>query len=86
MVNYCKAHDVPITFGPIELYGATGFGTSIYVLDPDGHTIELKVDYSQYAMRTTSDEPRAHLTRPQPEPASPTAAPPARMPPSLTAR
>ncbi len=86
MVNYCKAHDVPITFGPIELYGATGFGTSIYVLDPDGHTIELKADYSQYAMRTTSQEIRAGLTRPKPEPASPAAAPAAQPAPPSSSR
>jgi catechol 2,3-dioxygenase-like lactoylglutathione lyase family enzyme len=87
MVDYFKEHAVPITFGPIELYGATGFGTSIYVLDPDGHTIEIKADCSQYAIRTTSTELRAGLTRPKPEPASPTAtAPPAGMPPPADRR
>lgn len=74
IVNYLKEHDVPITFGPIELYGATGFGTSIYVLDPDGLTIELKADYSQYAVRTTSKEARAALARPQTDPPSPSSA------------
>jgi catechol 2,3-dioxygenase-like lactoylglutathione lyase family enzyme len=28
IVNYLKEHDVPIVLGPVELYGATGFGTS----------------------------------------------------------
>jgi len=64
IVNYLKAHDVPITFGPVELYGATGFGTSIYILDPDRHTIELKIDYAQYPMKTTAKEAMAGLTRP----------------------
>ena len=39
-------HDVPIVFGPVELYGATGFGTSMYVLDPDRYTLELKAAYA----------------------------------------
>lgn len=64
IVAHLKAHAVPITFGPIELYGATGFGTSVYVLDPDGHTLELKADYSQYPMRTTAKEAMAGITRP----------------------
>ena len=64
IVSYLKEHDVPIVFGPVELYGATGFGTSVYVLDPDGHTIELKANYSQYPMRTTAKEAMAGLTRP----------------------
>jgi hypothetical protein len=51
-------------FGPLELYDATGFGTSMYVLDPDGHTIELKANYSQYPLRTTAKEAMAGLTRP----------------------
>ena len=34
IVDYLKAHDVQITLGPVELYGATGFGTSVYILDP----------------------------------------------------
>jgi len=63
-----KEHDVPIVFGPVELYGATGFGTSMYVLDPDGHTLELKAAYAQYPMRTTAKEARAGLTRPTAKP------------------
>lgn len=47
ILSYLKEHEVPIVFGPFELYGATGFGTSIYVLDPDMHTIELKANYSR---------------------------------------
>lgn len=60
---YLKEHNVPIVFGPVELYGATGFGTSMYVLDPDGHTLELKADHSQYPVRTTAKEAKAGLTR-----------------------
>jgi len=64
ILSYLKEHEVPVVFGPLELYGATGFGTSIYVLDPDGHTIELKASYSQYPLRTTAKEAMAGLTRP----------------------
>jgi catechol 2,3-dioxygenase-like lactoylglutathione lyase family enzyme len=28
---------------PAERYGATGNGTSVYVVDPDGRTVELKI-------------------------------------------
>ncbi|MBI3800521.1 MAG: VOC family protein [Deltaproteobacteria bacterium] len=70
IVNYLKEHDVPIVFGPVELYGATGFGTSMYVLDPDGHTLELKADYAQYPIRTTGKEAMAGLTRLRAEPYS----------------
>jgi glyoxylase I family protein len=65
IVSYVKSQDVQITFGPLELYGATGFGTSIYVLDPDGHTLELKADYPQWAMRTTAAEAMGGMTRPK---------------------
>ena len=65
IVSFVKAHDVPITFGPVELYGATGYGTSIYVLDPDGHTLELKADYPQYAVRTSAADAMAGMTRPK---------------------
>ena len=65
MEAYLKDNDVPITFGPVELYGATGFGTSIYILDPDEHTLGLKADYSQWAMRTTAAEAMGGLTRPK---------------------
>ena len=40
------ALDVPIIRGPMEVYGSKGFGTSIYIHDPDGYEIELKVGYS----------------------------------------
>ena len=45
IVRHLKANEVPIVMGPVELYGATGYGTSVYVTDPNGHTIELKADY-----------------------------------------
>ena len=66
IVSFIKEQGVPITFGPVELYGATGFGTSIYVLDPDGHTLELKADYPQWAVRTTAAEAMGGMTRPKP--------------------
>ncbi|MBI2802161.1 MAG: VOC family protein [Gammaproteobacteria bacterium] len=64
IVAHLRAWDVPITLGPIELYGATGFGTSVYVLDPDGHTLELKADYAEYPVRSSAHEAMAGLTRP----------------------
>jgi glyoxylase I family protein len=68
IVAYLKEHNVPIMFGPVELYGATGFGTSMYVLDPDGHTLELKANYAQHPIRTTAKEARAGLSRPTAKP------------------
>ncbi len=65
VVGHIKEHGVPITFGPVELYGATGFGTSIYILDPDEHTLELKADYPQWAVRTTSTDAKGTMTRPK---------------------
>jgi catechol 2,3-dioxygenase-like lactoylglutathione lyase family enzyme len=32
---------------PAERYGATGNGTSIYAIDPDGRTVELKITASR---------------------------------------
>lgn len=54
VVEYMKENGVTIDSGPIELYGATGYGTSIYVLDPDGHRLELKTDHTEYPIRLTS--------------------------------
>ena len=68
IATYLKEHNVPIVFGPVELYGATGFGTSMYVLDPDGHTLELKANYAQYPLRTTAKEAMAGLSRPTAKP------------------
>jgi glyoxylase I family protein len=68
IVTYLKEHNVPIVSGPVELYGATGFGTSMYVLDPDGHTLELKANYAQYPLRTTAKEAMAGLSRPTAKP------------------
>lgn len=65
MLSHLKEHAVPITFGPVELYGATGYGTSVYVLDPDEHTLELKTRASQWAVRTTAAEAMGGLTRPK---------------------
>jgi catechol 2,3-dioxygenase-like lactoylglutathione lyase family enzyme len=67
ILAHLKAHDIPITFGPIEIYGATGFGTSIYVQDPDGHTLELKSNRPQYPVRTTLKDAIGTLTRPMPK-------------------
>ncbi len=41
------AQNVPIVLGPMEVYGASGFGTSIYIADPDGYQIELKFPFAR---------------------------------------
>ena len=64
IVQYLKDNAVPITFGPVELYGATGYGTSVYITDPNGHTLELKADYSQYPLKTTVKGAMAGVSRP----------------------
>lgn len=64
VVAHLQACGVTIAFGPVELYGATGFGTSVYVRDPDGHTLELKSDRAEYPLRTTAAAAMASLTRP----------------------
>lgn len=66
MVRYLKEQDIPIAMGPVELYGGTGFGTSIYILDPDEHKLELKASYTQYPLRTKVADAVATLTRPKP--------------------
>lgn len=65
IVGYLKEQNVPITMGPVEVYGATGYGTSVYVLDPDGHTIELKANYSQFPVRTSVNQAMTGATRPR---------------------
>ena len=64
IVRHLKTNDIPIDKGPVELYGATGYGTSVYVTDPNGHTIELKADYSQYPLKTTVEQAMAAVSRP----------------------
>ncbi len=51
LLDALRALDVGVIRGPMEVYGARGFGTSIYILDPDGYEIELKVGYSQQPAR-----------------------------------
>ena len=64
IVEHLAAHGVPLQAGPMELYGATGFGTSIYVLDPDGHALELKVDHAEFAVRAKAGPNSDGLSRP----------------------
>ena len=33
---------VPVTEGPVRRQGAFGYGQALYILDPDGHGVELK--------------------------------------------
>ncbi len=67
VLAHLDAHGVALAWGPVELYGATGFGTSVYVCDPDGHTIELKADHAVSPLRTSSQEATRNLTRTPPE-------------------
>lgn len=46
-----EAAGVKVVMGPMEVYGAEGFGTSVYINDPDGYQIELKLDYSRQPVR-----------------------------------
>jgi glyoxylase I family protein len=62
--EYLKENDVELGSPLRELYGATGFGTSVYVFDPDRHMIELKANYSQYPIRTSVAEALKSMTRP----------------------
>jgi catechol 2,3-dioxygenase-like lactoylglutathione lyase family enzyme len=62
--EHLAAHEVPIVWGPLELYGATGFGTSVYIRDPDEHTIELKAEYAEYPLRISLKDAMAGSTRP----------------------
>lgn len=63
--QYLKNNNVSIKAPPGETYGATGFGTSLYVLDPDGHVIELKANYAQYPVKSTVQEALNASTRPR---------------------
>jgi glyoxylase I family protein len=63
--DYLKAHDVEFGSPLRELYGATGFGTSVYIFDPDRHMIELKANYSQFPIRTNVAEAMKSMSRPR---------------------
>ena len=47
LVAHVERKGSPVFRGPMEVYGARGFGTSIYIHDPDGYEIELKVQYAR---------------------------------------
>ena len=64
IVEYLAEHNVEMASSVRELYGATGFGTSIYILDPDQYTIELKANYSQYPVKITAAQAMGSMTRP----------------------
>lgn len=64
MEAYLHANSVSITSGPVEVYGANGFGTSIFILDPDEYLIELKSGYAQWAVKTTVANVKRDSTRP----------------------
>jgi glyoxylase I family protein len=64
ILEHLATHGVAIDAGPQELYGATGFGTSIYLRDPDGHSLELKVDHCDFAVRPSVHGHSDGLSRP----------------------
>jgi catechol 2,3-dioxygenase-like lactoylglutathione lyase family enzyme len=66
IVEYLAQHGVETASPLRELYGATGFGTSIYILDPDQYMIELKANYSQYPVKVTAAQAMGSMTRPPP--------------------
>ncbi len=41
-VEYLKANRIEIREGPVSRWGARGQATSVYFLDPDGNTIEIR--------------------------------------------
>ncbi|MCG7544370.1 VOC family protein [Pseudoalteromonas sp. MM17-2] len=43
VIRTLKAKGVNQSLQFAERYGATGFGRSLYILDPDGNTVELKL-------------------------------------------
>jgi catechol 2,3-dioxygenase-like lactoylglutathione lyase family enzyme len=47
LIGHVEQKGCPAFMGPMEVYGARGFGTSIYIHDPDGYEIELKVGYAR---------------------------------------
>lgn len=60
---HLAAHGVALAAGPVEVYGATGFGTSVYVLDPDGHRLELKSWHSEQPQRIKLKDAMAGAAR-----------------------
>lgn len=64
ILEYMQENGVELGSPLREIYGSTGFGTSLYVLDPDRHTIELKANYSQYPVRTNVADAMKTNTRP----------------------
>jgi glyoxylase I family protein len=64
IVEYLAENKVETASPVRELYGATGFGTSLYILDPDQYMIELKANYSQYPVKVTAAQALGSMTRP----------------------
>jgi len=62
--RHLAEHGVAVVSGPVEVYGATGFGTSIYVRDPDQHLLELKAAYAEFPQKITLKDAMASGTRP----------------------
>lgn len=55
LVKSLAAHEIPIVRGPLEVYGARGFGTSVYIRDPDGYEIEFKFGYCATPVRVPAN-------------------------------
>lgn len=47
LMQYLEHKGCKVIRGPMEVYGARGFGTSVYIHDPDQYEIELKVGYAR---------------------------------------
>ena len=64
IVEYLAEHKVEMDSPLRERYGATGFGTSLYIFDPDRHMIELKANYSQHPVKVSAAQAMGSMTRP----------------------
>ena len=42
LVVWLRGQGIPVVRGPVQVDGARGTGSAVYVTDPDGHTVELK--------------------------------------------
>lgn len=64
-----QADGVHVVGAPREVYGAKGFGTSIYIRDPDDYEIELKLAHCAQPVRQSSagaapaSPPRSHADK-----------------------
>ena len=65
ILTYLQTMEVSIKAPPSETYGSTGFGTSIYVFDPDQNVVEIKTNYAQFPIKSSVAEALNASTRPR---------------------